>query len=193
MDASQSLSNDLPARAWTQEGEKRALTRAQDTNARSRARKIKPAAAPDRTRGTGTARRRSRRNALPMRSSLRRSSRKRCWRRTGDSAPPIRARKTITCGLRSARNSGGAGTRNASGPCPRMKPSGPPSSNAKRTAAAMAPEIAAEAPTSGASSPGCVSRCTSAPAAAVTAKNARNRTGRNATPPAFRTPATRRD
>jgi hypothetical protein len=42
-------------------------------------------------------------------------------------------------------------------------------------APAMVPEIAAEAPITALFSPACVSRCASAPAAAVTAKKARNR------------------
>ena len=46
----------------------------------------------------------------------------------------------------------------------------------KRIAAAIVPEMAAEAPIIGNCSPACVAKCSAAPAAAVTAKNARKRT-----------------
>ena len=66
---------------------------------------------------------------------------------------------------------------------------GPPRWNAKRMAAAMAPEIAADAPIIGSSSPKCVAKCTAAPAAAVVAIKARNRQrDQIAAPPAIRMP-----
>ena len=60
-----------------------------------------------------------------------------------------------------------------------IKPSGPPRWNTKRIAAAIAPEIAAEAPIIGANSPKCTMRCASAPAAAVAAQNIRKRSHPN--------------
>ena len=94
-------------------------------------------------------------------------------------AEPHRRRRRARAD-RAARREAGSPARDSR--CRRRcarKLSGPPRWNAKRIAAAMVPEIAAEAPITGTCSPACVARCNAAPAAAVTAKNARNRTAPN--------------
>src|SRR5258708_10243368 len=85
------------------------------------------------------------------------------------------ARKPTTRGLRKARISDSAGTLAAASASPRLNDRKLPLTKAKRIAAAMVPDTDAEAPIIGATACSWVTRCASAPAAAVTARNRKNR------------------
>src|SRR5258705_4624395 len=84
------------------------------------------------------------------------------------------ARKASTRVLRNARISDSAGTRAAASASPRLNERKLPCTKAKRIAAAIVPDTEAEAPIIGATACSWVTRCASAPAAAVTAMNAQN-------------------
>src|ERR1700726_2235969 len=84
------------------------------------------------------------------------------------------ARKASTRELRKARISDSAGTRAAASASPRLNDRKLPLTKAKRIAAAMVPDTDAEAPIIGATACSWVTRCASAPAAAVTAMNRKN-------------------
>ena len=73
--------------------------------------------------------------------------------------------------LRSARDSDSAGTFAAASASPRLNDKKLPCTKAKRIAAAIVPDTDAEAPIIGAIACSWVTRCASAPAAAVTAMN----------------------
>src|SRR5580704_688538 len=83
-------------------------------------------------------------------------------------------RKPSTRPLRRARISDSAGTLAAASASPRLNDRKLPLTKAKRIAAAMAPETDADAPIIGATACSWVTRCASAPAAAVTAMNRKN-------------------
>ena len=85
--------------------------------------------------------------------------------------PNHTATKAITRPLRNARHSDNAGTFAAASASPRENDRKLPCTKAKRSAAAIAPDTEADAPIIGATACSCVTRCASAPAAAVTARN----------------------
>src|SRR6202166_3158541 len=89
------------------------------------------------------------------------------------------ARKASTRELRKARMSDSAGTRAAASASPRLNDRKLPLTKAKRIAAAMVPDTDAEAPIIGATACSWVTKCASAPAAAVTAINVKNLTAPN--------------
>src|SRR4030088_185507 len=83
-------------------------------------------------------------------------------------------RKPSTRGLRSARVNDSAGTLAAASASPRLNDRKLPCTNANRIAAAIVPDTDADAPIMGANACSWVTTCASAPAAAVTAMNAKN-------------------
>src|SRR6478672_2796627 len=88
--------------------------------------------------------------------------------------PNQTARKASTRGLRKVRVSDSAGTRAAASASPLLNERKLPCTKANRIAAAIAPETDADAPIIGATACSWVTRCASAPAAAVTAMNTKN-------------------
>src|SRR2546430_2857042 len=88
--------------------------------------------------------------------------------------PNQTARKPSTRVLRNARISDSAGTFAAASASPRLKERKLPRTKAKRIAAAIVPDTDADAPIIGATACSWVTRCASAPAAAVTAMNTKN-------------------
>src|ERR1700738_4812973 len=88
--------------------------------------------------------------------------------------PNQTARKPRTRGLRKARISDSAGTLAAASASPRLNDRKLPCTKANRIAAAIVPDTDAEAPIIGATACSWVTRCASAPAAAVAAMNAKN-------------------
>src|SRR4030088_843484 len=93
--------------------------------------------------------------------------------------PNQTARNPRTRGLRKARHSDSAGTCAAASASPRRNDRKLPCTKANRIAAAIAPDTDAEAPIIGATACSWVTRCASAPAAAVTAMNRKNLTAPN--------------
>src|SRR6266436_3393375 len=88
--------------------------------------------------------------------------------------PNQTARNPSTRGLRNARVSDSAGTRAAASASPRLNERKLPCTKANRIAAAIVPDTDADAPIIGATACSWVTRCASAPAAAVTAMNTKN-------------------
>src|SRR5260370_3779097 len=88
-------------------------------------------------------------------------------------------RKPSTRGLRNARNSDSAGTRAAASASPRLNERKLPCTKAKRMAAAIVPDTEAEAPIIGATARPWVTRWATAPAAAATPLNTKNRIAPN--------------
>ena len=88
--------------------------------------------------------------------------------------PNQTARKPSTRGSRNARVSDSAGTRAAASASPRLNERKLPCTKANRIAAAIVPDTDADAPIIGATACSWVTRCASAPAAAVTAMNTKN-------------------
>ena len=89
--------------------------------------------------------------------------------------PNHTARKPSTRVLRSEASSDNAGTFAAASASPRRNERKLPCTKAKRSAAAMVPDTEADAPIIGAIACSWVTRCASAPAAAVTAMKMKNR------------------
>ena len=81
--------------------------------------------------------------------------------------------------MRNARISDSAGTCAAASASPRLNERKLPCTKAKRIAAAIVPDTDAEAPIIGATACSWVTRCASAPAAAVTAMKRKNRIAPN--------------